>query len=94
MFVLFVDVKLKSGSAEALKKTYTEVFRPAISRQKGFHAVECMRSNKDSGEYSLRIAFDEHALQKEWAASDLHQEVWPQMEAHFAELSVRDYTAI
>jgi heme-degrading monooxygenase HmoA len=94
MFVLFVDIKLKPGSADALKKTYKEVFRPAITSQDGFHSVALLRSNKDSGEYSLSIAFMEHELQKKWVASDLHQDVWPRMETHFAEYSVRDYTAI
>lgn len=94
MFVLFVDIKLKPGAAEALKKTYTEVFRPAITSQEGFHAVQLLRSNKDSSEYSLSIAFIEHALQQKWVAKDLHQQVWQQMETHFAEYSVRDYTAV
>ncbi len=94
MFVLFVDAKLKPGAAEALRKTYSEIFKPAICRQDGFHAVELLRSNKDSGEYSLSITFKEHALQQKWVAAPLHQEVWPQMETHFTEYAVRDYTAI
>jgi L-rhamnose mutarotase len=27
-------------------------------------------------------------------ALDLHQDVWPQMESHFADYSVNDYTAV
>jgi heme-degrading monooxygenase HmoA len=94
MFVLFVDIKLRPGSQQALEKTYTEIFRPAISRQEGFRGVELLRSNHDGGEYRLSIAFELHALQKKWVASDLHQEVWPQMESHFADYSVKDYTSI
>ncbi len=94
MFVLFVDMKIKPGSQKALEKTYTETFRPAISRQDGFRAVELLRPNRDGGEYRLSIAFESHALQKKWVASDLHQDVWPQMENHSADYSVNDYTSV
>ncbi len=94
MFVLFVDMRVKPGSPQALEKTYVEVFRPAISRQEGFRGVELLRPNKDGGDYRLSIAFEAHALQKKWVAADLHQEVWPQMEYHCADYSVSDYTSI
>jgi heme-degrading monooxygenase HmoA len=94
MFVLFVDMKLKPGAQAALEKTYTEVFRPAISRQEGFRGVELLRPNQAEDQWRLSIAFESHALQKKWVAMDLHQEVWPQMESHFADCSVNDYTAV
>ena len=94
MFVLYVDMQLKPGSQQVLEKTYVEVFRPAISRQEGFRGVELLHSNHDGGEYRLSISFESHALQKRWVALDLHQEVWPQMESHFADYSVNDYTAV
>jgi heme-degrading monooxygenase HmoA len=94
MFVLFVDMKLKPGAEAALEKTYTEVFRPAISRQEGFRGVELLRPNQAGGLWRISIAFESHALQKKWVAIDLHQEVWPQMESHFADYSVNDFTAV
>jgi heme-degrading monooxygenase HmoA len=94
MFVLFVDMSVKPGSHPDLERTYTEVFRPAISRQEGFRDVELLRPNQDGGEYRLRIAFEVHDLQKKWVASDLHQQVWPQIEDHCAGYSVRDYTSV
>ena len=94
MFVLFVDMQVKPGSRQALEKTYTEIFRPAISRQEGFRGVELLRPNRDGDEYRLSIAFESHALQKKWVASDLHQEVWPQMENYCADYSVDDYTSV
>jgi heme-degrading monooxygenase HmoA len=94
MFVLFVDMKLKPGAQAALEKTYTEVFRPAISRQEGFRGVELLRPNQPGDQWRLSIAFESHDLQKKWVGMDLHQEVWPQMESHFADYSVNDYTAV
>jgi len=94
MFVLFVDMSVKSGSHPDLEKTFSEIFRPAISRQEGFRDVELLRPNQDGGEYRLRIAFEVHDLQKKWVASDLHQQVWPQIEGHCAGYSVKDYTSV
>jgi heme-degrading monooxygenase HmoA len=94
MFVLFVDMNVKPGSQQALEKTYTEIFRPAISRQEGFRGVELLRPNQDGGGYRLSIAFEQHALQKKWVATDLHQQVWPQIESYCADYSVKDYTAV
>jgi heme-degrading monooxygenase HmoA len=94
MFVLFVHMRVKPGAHPALEKTYTETFRPAISRQEGFRDVELLRPNQEGGEWLLRIAFESHALQKKWVALDLHQEVWAQMEKHFVDYSVNDFTAV
>jgi heme-degrading monooxygenase HmoA len=94
MFVLFVDMKIKPGSQQSLEKTYTETFRPAISVQEGFNGVELLRPNHDGDEYRLSIAFASHPLQQKWVATDLHQQVWPQIESHCADYSVRDYTSV
>ncbi|MGC2404038.1 MAG: antibiotic biosynthesis monooxygenase [Acidobacteriaceae bacterium] len=94
MFVLFVDMKLKPGAEAALKKTYTESFRPAISRQEGFRGTELLQPNKAGEQWRLSIAFETHELQKNWVALELHQVVWPQMEHHFADYSVNNYTSI
>ncbi len=69
MFVLFVDMNVKPGSQQALEKTYSEIFRPAISRQEGFRDVELLRPNQDGGEYRLRIAFESMLCRKNgWQA--------------------------
>jgi heme-degrading monooxygenase HmoA len=94
MFVLFVDMKLKPGADAALKKTYTETFRPAISSQQGFRGVELLQPNKSGETWRLCIMFESQVLQKKWVADDLHQVVWPQMEHHFADYSVNDYTSV
>ena len=94
MFVLFVDIKLNPGAQASLEKTYVETFLPAISQQEGFRGVELLRPNQAGGEWRLSIAFDSRELQKKWVALDLHQVVWPQMQSHFADFSVNDYTSV
>jgi len=93
MFVLHVDMQTKPGSEHALEKTFLEIFRPAISRQDGFRGVELLRPS-EKGDYRLSIAFDERSLQKKWVASDLHQEVWPQMEALCGSYAVKYYNSV
>jgi heme-degrading monooxygenase HmoA len=93
MFVLNVEMQIKPGSEQALEKTFVEVFRPAISRQEGFGGVELLRPT-EKGDYRLRIAFDQRPLQQKWVASDLHQQVWPQMEGHCASYAVKYYISV
>ena len=53
MFVLFVDMSVKSGSHPDLEKTYSEIFRPAISRQEGFRCCVPTRTVANIGCASL-----------------------------------------
>jgi heme-degrading monooxygenase HmoA len=89
MFLLHVDLKPKPGARKALESTYEEVFRPAISMQKGFKGVQLLRPVEDEADYRLTIGFDDRASQQQWVATDLHQEVWPQMEGNCKEYSVK-----
>lgn len=78
--VLHVELQVKQGDAGALVAGYQSVFRPAISRQPGFHAVRLLRP-VDAPGYRLVIEFDQEEQRERWVASDLHQQVWPQLEA-------------
>jgi heme-degrading monooxygenase HmoA len=94
MFVLHVDLTIKPMSKEALERTYLEIFEPAISSQEGFTALSLLRPLGDEEEYRLSIAFDRQASQQKWVASDLHRQVWPQMESHCAGYSVKLYNTV
>jgi heme-degrading monooxygenase HmoA len=91
MFILHVDLSVKSGMTEALKSTYRGVFCPAISEQPGFSETKLLRAkSSEARTHRLVIEFESEELQKKWVATNLHQEVWPQMEAAIAQYSV-DY---
>jgi heme-degrading monooxygenase HmoA len=94
MFVLHVEMKVEPGSRQGLEQTYIETFRPAISRQEGFRNVELLRPHEEGEDYRLSIAFDRQALQQKWIATDLHQQVWPQIENRCTQYSVRFYDAV
>jgi heme-degrading monooxygenase HmoA len=94
MFVLNVELKVKSGQHQALEKTYLESFRPAISAQEGFIAAQLLRPNDNDGDYHLSLTFDQQASQKKWVATDLHQQVWSVVEGLCTEYSVKAYSPV
>jgi heme-degrading monooxygenase HmoA len=78
--VLHVELEVKAGAADALVAEYRSSFRPAISGQEGFRAVRLLRP-VDAPHYRLVIEFAEEQQRQRWVASELHQEVWPRIEA-------------
>lgn len=93
MFVLHVDIKVKPGREEAAHSVFAGPFKAAISAQPGFKDVRFLKS-QDGGDHVLAIAFESHALQQKWVATDLHNQIWPQMEANFEGFAVKNYDTI
>ena len=93
MFVLHVDLEVKPDSRQALEKIYVEIFRrrfPAGGIQRG-------RSVAPQGRWrplSAQPRVDHQSFQQKWVATDLHQEVWPQMDRHCVQYSIMSYDAV
>ena len=94
MVALHVDLQLKPGAGPELEKTFGDVFRPAISAQPGFSGVALLHSIPEADHYRLVIEFQSEELRLDWVATDLHQQVWPRMEAHCASYSVKNFTVV
>ena len=94
MFVLHIELTVKPALRQSLEKTYLEKFRPAISAQEGFNAVQLLHSKEDDANYRLCLTFDQQGSQQKWVATDLHQEVWPAIADQCAEFSVKDYSTV
>jgi heme-degrading monooxygenase HmoA len=94
MFVVNADLNVKSGSEQAVEKTFKTVFVPAISQQEGFIRTELLRPTEDGGNYRLFIGFGTQPSQQKWVAQLLHQQVWPQMETHFDKYFVVTYNTV
>lgn len=94
MFILNVDVDVKSGSEQSLENTFRTVFVPAISKQEGFSQTQLLRSQDPGPAYRLFIEFQNQAQQQKWVAQPLHQEIWPQMEANFNSYSVLKFDSV
>jgi heme-degrading monooxygenase HmoA len=93
MFLLHVDLKPKPGAQQSLESTYAEIFRPAISIQKGFGETRLLTPVEKEGDYRLIIGFDDRPSQQQWVATEVHQKVWPQMEANCTEYSVKYFNS-
>ncbi len=94
MFVLHVELQVKPGAEQKLERTYNETFRPAISQQEGFCSVSLLRPLDGAKNYVLTIRFDDRGRQQKWVATDLHQQVWPQMESLCAGYAVQSYDTV
>ena len=93
MLVLLVGIQVVDGEGAALEQVFHGPFKAAITAQPGFKAVSLLRPD-DGGDYLLAIAFADQAQQQQWVATDLHNQVWAQMESHFEGYSLRTFTAV
>lgn len=93
MFVLHVNVRIKPGQASAAEKVFAGPFKAAITAQPGFQDAQFLRPS-DNGDYVLRIAFENQPLQQQWVKTDLHGEVWSQMEQNFDGYTVTTFTTV
>ena len=94
MFVLHVDLVVKPGLQQDIEVAYGKVFYPAISRQEGFQASRLLRPVEGETNYRLTIAFTNREFQQQWVATDLHQQVWPEIESRCSGFSVCYFTAV
>ena len=93
MFILHVDVVLKAGLREKFLSTFEREFTPTISVQPGYSSAILLKPTEaDVGfDYRLVISFASHEAQKAWVATDLHQKVWPAMEAKIERYKVLSF---
>ena len=94
MVVLHVDLQSKPAAGSALAQTFREAFRPAIRAQQGFVETALLHSVSEPESYRLVIAFESEPLRQKWVATDLHQQVWPMLEAHCTGYSVKLFSAL
>lgn len=93
MFVLHVTIRIKPGQEDITRSVFAGPFKAAISAQPGFQGVQFLKP-QEGGEHVLAIAFESKAQQQAWVATDLHTQVWSQMEANFDGYSVKTYNTI
>ena len=94
MFNVQVALAVNPNSLAALKSVYKDTFVHAISTQPGFVAVDLLQSCKDDEACLLVIVFENRDLQQKWVATELHQQVWPQIEACCTGYKVHAFQAI
>jgi heme-degrading monooxygenase HmoA len=93
MFVLHVKVKMKAGQAATAEKVFAGPFKAAIAAQPGFRDVQFLRPS-DNGDHVLSIAFENQPFQQQWVGTDIHGEVWSQMEQNFEGYTVTTFNTV
>ena len=85
---LHVDLEVDPKREAEMLKNYKATFRPAIVKQPGFVDVKLLKLRKEvagkapaGSPYRLIISFQTEEQREKWVASDLHQKVWPTIEA-------------
>ncbi len=78
---LHIWMTAKTGRAEALARTFTEVFYPAVSSMAGFRSALLMRK-PGTYQFTVRLGFDTEDQRMAWVASDKHQRAWPELSSH------------
>ena len=78
---LHIWMTAKSGQAEALQRTFSQEFYPAVSSMPGFRNALLMRK-PGTDEFTVRLSFDTEEQRMEWVASDKHQKAWPALSSH------------
>lgn len=83
---LHVELELAPGKDAELVKNFNTVFKPVISKQKGFVDVKLLKlrtvpaGDAPKNKYRLLISFQTEELRQQWVATDDHQRVWPSIE--------------
>ena len=91
---LHLDLWAKPNAGVALRKVFRETFYPAISAQPGFTKCVLLHTEPETDLYRLIIKFENEDLRKKWVATDLHQSVWPQLEAQCARYDAKFFEAV
>jgi heme-degrading monooxygenase HmoA len=86
---LHLDLEVDPAKEQDLVKTFKDVFYDAISAQPGYVNVKLLKLAKELAGpapanrlYRLVIVFATEQQRQTWVATDLHQQVWPKMEAN------------
>ena len=77
-----------------LEKVFATEYYPAISKQRGFRHAGLLKVTGAEDQYLLKLAFDSEELRLRWAQSEIHQKVWPNMLANYADNKVTAFSIV
>lgn len=90
---LHIWMTAKPGQSDALRKTFAEVFYPAVSSMPGFRNALLMRK-LGTDDFTVRLSFDSEEQRMDWVASDKHQRAWPALAAHAAKTDYDGFAVV
>jgi hypothetical protein len=96
--VLNVDLSVDPAREQEMLHNFRTVFKPAATKFQGYIDVKMLKlrsAPKGSApaglNYRFQLTYESEELRQKWAASDVHQKVWPTIENT---LRTKDYTVL
>ena len=84
---LHVDLTVDPAKEKEMLQNFHTVFKPAAAKQTGYIDVQMLKlrsalaGSAPSGvNYRFVLTYASEELRQKWAASDIHQKVWPTIE--------------
>ena len=98
MIQVHVDMAIDPAKEHEMLRYFQTTFRPAAQKFRGYIDVRMLKlvavpfgTPPPAGiNYRFAITYENEDLRQEWVASDIHQEVWGEME----KMSAPDYTVL
>lgn len=92
MISLDVYLSARQGAEDELERVIVDVWMAAMRQQPGFlraalltpfpqEALDAMGAVRPPFSHEVISFWESEELRQEWVARDIHQEVWPQVEA-------------
>ncbi len=95
---LHVDLSVDPAKEQEMLRLFETSFRPAASKQPGFIDLKLLKLRSalmgkapQGMNYRFDLTFASEELRQKWVASDIHNKLWPMMEAT---LTTKDYTVL
>ncbi len=95
---LNVDLSVDPAKEQEMLRLFETRFRPAAAKQPGFIDLKLLKlrsalmGKAPAGiNYRFSLSFESEELRQKWIATDIHNELWPMMEAT---LTTKDYTVL
>jgi hypothetical protein len=105
MILFQIYFEVADAKRAEFERAYSEVFHPALSRQKGFQNARLLRLypaaqiEEIKGEptpynYQINFVFDAEESRRKWAVSADHDVAWPKISAIAKRATWRGYDLI
>jgi heme-degrading monooxygenase HmoA len=102
MILFQLHFEVADARRAEFEKTYTDVFAPALSKQKGFQNVKFIRfygpaqaaeieASPTEYNYQINFVFDSESSRRVWAKSPDHDVAWPKLSALATKFLWRGY---
>lgn len=102
MILFELHFQVNAEKRAEFEQAYTQVFAPAISKQKGFQTLKLLRLYSPSAiaeieaspteyEYQINFTFESEAARRVWATSPDHDVAWPKLSALTTKFFWRGY---